>query len=157
MTDAVARIGGDEFVTLASFKNQAEITAKLAELQNHFQQFTIELNGKSISASASIGYAVFSIPPDTLDTVLAAGDAAMYQAKLQRKSLASAEVNTLGSVLTNNSPNTLNAKDQIQLLHTTFYHWYQTSRINSNNSFCRFCRLSISNNNSIRCFCSSSR
>lgn len=95
MTDAVARIGGDEFVTLASFKNQAEITAKLAELQNHFQQFTIELNGKSILASASLGYAVFSTPPDTLDTVLAAGDAAMYQAKLQRKSQASAEVNNL--------------------------------------------------------------
>ncbi|WP_445425590.1 sensor domain-containing diguanylate cyclase [Alishewanella sp. HL-SH06] len=87
MEDAVARIGGDEFVALACFRSQHEIVAKLDELQKHFEQFTISLHQQHFSVSASIGYAMFSTVPETLEALLAAGDAAMYQAKSQRKAL----------------------------------------------------------------------
>ncbi|WP_161795026.1 diguanylate cyclase [Arsukibacterium sp. MJ3] len=92
MEDAVGRIGGDEFVALASFRNNTEIDAKFAELKHHFTRFSFNLQQQEFYLSASIGFAIFNTPPADLDTLLAAGDAAMYQAKSHRKAQALTEV-----------------------------------------------------------------
>jgi diguanylate cyclase len=85
MEDVVGRIGGDEFVALASFRNNAEIDAKFAELKLHLTRFSFSLHQQEFYLSASIGFAIFKNPPADLDTLLAAGDAAMYQTKSHRK------------------------------------------------------------------------
>ena len=83
----VGRSGGDEFVALASFRNNAEIDAKFAELKLHLTRFSFSfsLHQQEFYLSASIGFAIFNNPPADLDTLLAAGDTAMYHTKSHRK------------------------------------------------------------------------
>lgn len=83
--DAVGRLGGDEFVAMALFNSNEKINQRVNTLEQQLNQLTIEHQGHTISIYASVGQASYNQPPDNLDTVLKAGDEAMYKQKLQRK------------------------------------------------------------------------
>ncbi len=81
VADTLARVGGDEFTLLMENNpSRADILAvadKLAGCLNH----PIELAGKPLNTSASIGVAVYPDDGDDLAQLLREADSAMYQAK----------------------------------------------------------------------------
>ena len=78
--DIVGRFGGDEFVLVAyPMPTKAKATA-LAERVMRTIHRPVELCGEPVVASLSIGVAL-SGPDDTADSILAAADQALYQAK----------------------------------------------------------------------------
>jgi diguanylate cyclase (GGDEF)-like protein/PAS domain S-box-containing protein/hemerythrin-like metal-binding protein len=80
-SDTAARIGGDEFVLLLPGTNTEQNVVSVAQkvLQEIEQPFEIE--GHSISISASIGIAVYPEHGDDVRNILKHADHAMYQAK----------------------------------------------------------------------------
>ncbi|CAM2826030.1 diguanylate cyclase [Pseudoalteromonas distincta] len=84
-SDAVGRIGGDEFVVLAHFNNNDEVNSKVHELERQLNELVITLNGNKINIHASVGLTNFNVPPHSIDQILKAGDSAMYQQKMLRK------------------------------------------------------------------------
>jgi len=82
-TDAVARIGGDEFVMLlAEFANMSEIELALDRILDTLRK-PIFLDEGKISVSASIGVTVHPFDESDTDTLLRHADQAMYIAKSQ--------------------------------------------------------------------------
>lgn len=86
-SDTVGRLGGDEFGLLlpnADEAKAAEIAGKLLRsLDSSF-----ELEGHSLSMTASIGIAVYPDHGRDMTTLLRHADMAMYQAKTSKQSLA---------------------------------------------------------------------
>jgi diguanylate cyclase (GGDEF)-like protein len=79
--DILARIGGDEFVTLVSaVHNRSEVDEIARRLKRCFD-LPFEMNDPLIHGSASIGIAVFPEDAETKDGLLRAADAAMYLEK----------------------------------------------------------------------------
>ncbi len=76
----VARFGGDEFVVLASGLTEVPDVAALAERILHVVSEPIELEGRVLSPSASVGIVIAS-PDQTATGVLRDADIAMYRAK----------------------------------------------------------------------------
>lgn len=82
-TDTVSRYGGDEFVIIApDIENREQINQLLDKLCKIIEE-PIDLKVQTISIHASIGIAVYPTPCSDSDHLLAAADAAMYQAKQQ--------------------------------------------------------------------------
>ncbi|CAM3754561.1 putative diguanylate cyclase YfiN [Pseudomonas reidholzensis] len=84
--DLVARLGGDEFAILLTPLNSREDAQRIAEKIIASMKLPILLaNGDNISTSLSVGIAYY--PDDGHDpaTLLNAADAAMYQAKRERR------------------------------------------------------------------------
>jgi diguanylate cyclase (GGDEF)-like protein len=81
----VARLGGDEFVFIAcecrSIKN---LELAMERLTNALSQRWIDSEA-DLALTVSCGVAVFPSSGDTMTQLLAAADAAMYQAKRQGK------------------------------------------------------------------------
>lgn len=79
--DTVARLGGDEFLVLvpdiASATQVEEIAERLIQVISEPQ----ELNGRKVVARCSIGIALFPDNGDSVQTLMANADNAMYQAK----------------------------------------------------------------------------
>jgi diguanylate cyclase (GGDEF)-like protein len=82
--DMLARMGGDEFgVVVPVIRSRADLEDIAHRLERSFDEpFTID--GYALSASASLGIAVYPQDGDTRDTLLSAADAAMYVAKNTR-------------------------------------------------------------------------
>jgi diguanylate cyclase (GGDEF)-like protein len=83
-SDVVARLGGDEFVFLMPSTAQAECAALCRNLSA-----TI-IDGMATAGTtitASIGYATFEEPPESLTAALRKADKAMYAAKAMRSRL----------------------------------------------------------------------
>ncbi|HTY32184.1 sensor domain-containing diguanylate cyclase [Mycobacterium sp.] len=79
--DTVGRTGGDEIlVLLAGLRSIAEL-GQIAEKIRCRAAEPIHVTGKTFSATLSIG-ATLALPGDSVDTITARADAAMYQAKL---------------------------------------------------------------------------
>lgn len=79
-SDTVARFGGDEFALLVedAAADDAELTARrIAEALAR----PVEIQGKSVYASASMGICLFPEDGSDADTLLKNADAAMYNAK----------------------------------------------------------------------------
>ena len=84
-TDVVARIGGDEFGLLLEHLDEAAARDKAAKLVEAIATSPLEIGGRPIALSVSIGIAKVG-PDDDSDAVLARADAAMYAAKPQGRS-----------------------------------------------------------------------
>jgi diguanylate cyclase (GGDEF)-like protein len=84
-TDVVARIGGDEFGLLLEHLDEAAARDKAAKLVEAVAASPLEIGGRQVPLSVSIGIAQVS-PDDDSDAVLARADAAMYAAKPQGRS-----------------------------------------------------------------------
>lgn len=80
-SDAVARIGGDEFIILLTdFANMGEIEIALARICETLRQ-PIAINAAQVSVSASIGVTVHPFDESDTDTLIRHADQAMYIAK----------------------------------------------------------------------------
>ncbi|HET8949947.1 MAG TPA: EAL domain-containing protein [Solirubrobacteraceae bacterium] len=81
-SDAIARLGGDEFACLLRGAGGAEADAVAAELVATLREQQFRVGEEAVRVTASAGIA--GLEPDgaaTADTVLAAADMAMYEAK----------------------------------------------------------------------------
>lgn len=79
--DVVARIGGDEFCILLDEINDASDTTRVAERVQQILQRPVDLGGREIRTSASIGIAVSDADVETPEEMLRVADTAMYRAK----------------------------------------------------------------------------
>lgn len=86
-TDAAARFGGDEFVMLLS-ETDAEQTLRVAHrIRSAVERCTIEVGGRMVHLSVSVGTASFPHDTDDMREIIAVADQAMYrdkQARLQQ-------------------------------------------------------------------------
>ena len=83
--DTVSRLGGDEFILLLgeiTDVNECELSLKrvIALLAEPY-----EIEGESLSVSASVGYTLSQSPNDELDVLIRQADHAMYSAKSKGK------------------------------------------------------------------------
>ncbi len=82
----VARVGGDEFVVaLTTSRDDVAAGALAAEQLAAAISAPIELRGRTLHLSASIGIAAYPVDGADADTVLCAADAQMYMVKKQGK------------------------------------------------------------------------
>ena len=81
-TDTVVRLGGDEFVVLLldQPKSKEAISATLSKIRSAIAE-PIALEGRTLSATSSMGVASYPNDGADADTLLANADAAMYRAK----------------------------------------------------------------------------
>lgn len=77
-SDAMARIGGDQFVVLLPEAGAAPARLTVEKLQAALGD-VVPAHGWRLTAS--IGVATFLVPPESVDALLAAGDRLMYRAK----------------------------------------------------------------------------
>lgn len=82
-SDTLARIGGDEFVLLATTLNHSEQASKLAETLLEVFSRPFYLNGKNLFVTPSIGITVFPEDGQNAQQLLKHADIAMYAAKQQ--------------------------------------------------------------------------
>ncbi|HWG94443.1 MAG TPA: GGDEF domain-containing protein, partial [Mycobacteriales bacterium] len=80
-TDTVARLGGDEFAVLMPGTGRDEAAAVLARVRAALDG----VEGPAGPLGSSIGAVTFATPPDGVDAMVAAADAAMYDAKRDGK------------------------------------------------------------------------
>ena len=79
--DTVARLGGDEFLVLAPDVGSDKQIEEVAERLIRAISEPHELNGRKVIARCSIGIALFPDNGDSVETLMANADNAMYQAK----------------------------------------------------------------------------
>ena len=84
VTDLLVRLGGDEFAIVFSNVSQDElgVVRRLQELRTAISK-PIVIDGKSVTATCSMGVAFFPQDGDTPEELLARADRAMYEAKDQ--------------------------------------------------------------------------
>lgn len=88
-SDTVARIGGDEFTVIlpriASRRDAAEVAIKIVDaLAAPFQLSDPNGNACKVSIGCSVGIAILPADAESADGLVAAADAAMYEAKRDR-------------------------------------------------------------------------
>jgi len=81
-SDAVARVGGDQFVVLLPEAGAAAARLAAEKLRQALGD-VVPAHGWHLTAS--IGVATFLVPPESVDALLAAADRLMYQAKQSGK------------------------------------------------------------------------
>ena len=80
-TDTVARLGGDEFVViLPQVAGSTEIDAVAQKIMAALQR-PLEIQGKSVFVTTSIGVTIYPTDGNTVESLLRKADAAMYDAK----------------------------------------------------------------------------
>jgi len=80
--DAIARMGGDEFVVLLPRLASREELPAVAERLIHSIEDPILASGESLNIKASIGLAYFDVATDDARSLIVKADIAMYSAKL---------------------------------------------------------------------------
>jgi diguanylate cyclase (GGDEF)-like protein/PAS domain S-box-containing protein len=81
-SDAIARLGGDEFACLLRGAAGAEADAVATELVGTLREQRFRVGEEGVRVTASAGIAALEVDgEETADTVLAAADMAMYEAK----------------------------------------------------------------------------
>jgi len=81
-SDTAARVGGDEFlVLLADLQNSQDALAVAEKIRLALAQPVVTADGLTLSASASIGIALYPEHAQTAQDLMRLGDRAMYQAK----------------------------------------------------------------------------
>lgn len=84
-TDTVARIGGDEFTVLLEHLDSPDGAATAAQKILDALSAPIELGGRHVVVSGSIGIAMYPDDARTVDELLRHADTAMYEAKASGK------------------------------------------------------------------------
>ncbi len=85
IADTAARLGGDEFALLfVGVQETGECPPLCAKVEKAVGQ-PVEVDGLKLLPACSIGYAIYPRDGDTLDSLLTAADARMYQVKRARK------------------------------------------------------------------------
>lgn len=82
-TDVMARYGGDEFIVLLPETPPKGALEVADRIRDAVASAPLELDGKRVSCTVSIGIAGHPADGNTLDAVVARADRAMYQAKRQ--------------------------------------------------------------------------
>ena len=85
--DTAARVGGDEFLVLLDDVASGEAALAVAHRVNARLQAPYEFGGERYAATSSIGVAMCSDRLATADALVAAADAAMYDAKRSGRGL----------------------------------------------------------------------
>ncbi|GEN79835.1 GGDEF domain-containing protein [Actinotalea fermentans] len=85
--DTAARVGGDEFLVLLDDVATAEAALAVAHRISETLRAPYELDGHSYTITASVGVAVALDGLPTVDAMVAAADAAMYDAKRRGQGL----------------------------------------------------------------------
>jgi diguanylate cyclase (GGDEF)-like protein/PAS domain S-box-containing protein len=80
-TDTVARVGGDEFLIIATEINAPENAAQIAEKVIHLVSQPVIFKGSQVVISASIGIALFPDHGKDMDQLIKQADKAMYRVK----------------------------------------------------------------------------
>lgn len=80
-TDVLARYGGDEFIVLLPETPPKGALEVAGRIRDAVASAPLELDGKRVSCTVSIGIAGHPADGNTLDAVAARADRAMYQAK----------------------------------------------------------------------------
>jgi diguanylate cyclase (GGDEF)-like protein/PAS domain S-box-containing protein len=80
-TDTVARVGGDEFLIIATEINAPENAAQIAEKVIHLVSQPVIFKGRQAVISASIGIALFPDHGKDMDELIKQADEAMYRVK----------------------------------------------------------------------------
>jgi diguanylate cyclase (GGDEF)-like protein len=86
-SDTVARIGGDEFITIIEGISQPEDCLVVAEKILHVLGKPVSLQTEEVCLGASIGVSIFPDDAADAETLIQRADAAMYNAKRQRKQI----------------------------------------------------------------------
>ncbi len=86
-SDTVARFGGDEFVVVSEGVDAADASDLARRIRSALSS-PIDLGDRSVTITASIGYALTSDPALSADDILAEADTAMYAAKQAGKDCA---------------------------------------------------------------------
>lgn len=79
--DALARLGGDEFGLLLERCPAAYARERAEQLHRVVESYALSWEGRTYQLGVSIGLALFKTHRHSLNTILAAADAACYQAK----------------------------------------------------------------------------
>ena len=80
-TDTVVRLGGDEFAIIATYISESKNVAKLANDILKLCQRPSDIDGEQITASASIGIAMYPADAENEEELLRKADLALYKAK----------------------------------------------------------------------------
>lgn len=80
-TDAVLRLGGEEFVLILPQTRQSQAVKIMERLRAIFASRRFDIDGNTFSITFSAGVAAFPEGGDTLEKLLSLADKAMYQAK----------------------------------------------------------------------------
>jgi diguanylate cyclase (GGDEF)-like protein len=80
-TDVLARYGGDEFIVLLPETPSAGAMEVAGRIRDAVASLPLEIDGKRIASTVSIGIAVHPADGNSLDSLVARADRAMYQAK----------------------------------------------------------------------------
>ncbi len=80
-SDTLARLGGDEFAVILSRLDCSATATRVAERLIVTLEAPFELRGQLVTIGASVGIATYPNHASSADLLLAAADAAMYQAK----------------------------------------------------------------------------
>ncbi|GAB4303137.1 MAG: EAL domain-containing protein [Desulfuromonadia bacterium] len=80
-SDTLARLGGDEFVVMATGAAEAEGVSILAQKLLDRIAEPLDLSGREIMTTASIGISLFPDDGEDVDTLLSQADMALYAAK----------------------------------------------------------------------------
>ena len=79
--DTLARLGGDEFGLLLERCPAERARQRAEQLHRAVESYVLRWNGESFQLGVSIGLAIFKTREHSLNNILAAADAACYQAK----------------------------------------------------------------------------
>ncbi len=79
----MSRFGGDELVILSEHVTDRDCAAQIAERILEKLREPLELDGDSITLSASIGICLAPVEGRTRDELLSVADTAMYRAKAE--------------------------------------------------------------------------
>jgi diguanylate cyclase (GGDEF)-like protein/PAS domain S-box-containing protein len=80
-TDTVARVGGDEFLIIATEINAPENATQIAEKVIHLVSQPVTFKGKQAVVGTSIGIALFPDHGEDMDQLIKQADEAMYRVK----------------------------------------------------------------------------
>lgn len=85
-SDAIFRVGGDEFVLMLSHSNSNGAKNLINKIEHKLIDNPYKFSNKEIIIQASFGYAEFNIDSDNVEKLLKIADKRMYQDKKTKKS-----------------------------------------------------------------------